>query len=111
MRALDSRPVDPAITVLSRAAEIIAERGWCQRQMYSGDGRCCVVGALAAAAQGVPVDEHLLATERTTYRYSLEFRAASRLRQRIGTGDLVSWNDDTMRTEEDVIRALRSATE
>jgi hypothetical protein len=84
--------------VVRRAIRIIEARGWCQGEFNAQDGAHCAAGAilLAAAqeyadAQGVlrSINTHLVEERQT----------------------LITWNDQLVRTKDEVIGFLRSTLE
>src|SRR4051812_11113109 len=89
--------------ILHRAADLLEEFGWCQKQLGSKElGQMCVFGALAEAAD--------------------EFRVPTDiLRQAIGQvtpsdedgrwGHLTTWNDQPGRTRDEVVARLREVAE
>lgn len=102
--------------VLEQAAEAIAEHGWHQGYLTSGDPtapdhkdgnpeRMCAVGAINYAATG---SAFLWSTEDDPM---LAPRARQLLRKRLGGAciSIPSWNDAPERTAEDVILALKKA--
>lgn len=82
-----------AADVLDKAADVIVERGWCQREYEGEDGRVCVVGAMGQVSHGKPWNDAYTAL--STY---------------LGTRHtaLSYWNDVPGRTAGEVITALRS---
>lgn len=77
--------------VLLGAAEVIAERGWCQGRYLDSSGAVCIEGSLRRAAQ--PSHDHL-------------FEACLAVDRNVGR-DIVAWNDAPGRTAEEVIAKLR----
>ncbi len=86
-----------AAEALSKARDVLAERGWCQRTYQDQDGRVCLVTALTYAAG---VDEG----EAWSEAYGLLGRVS-------GEPVLSAWNDDPSRSYEDVVLALKEAEE
>jgi hypothetical protein len=86
------------VDVLLRAALLIEEHGWCQRQSRTGSGALCPVAAIAAAAAGDKDLEHRAQTalERWVIWNSHDQSVAS-------------WNDAPERTRDEVLAALRGA--
>jgi hypothetical protein len=85
--------------ILTRAADLIDERGHCKGRNEDSDGRLCVYGAMREASDAF-VDAE--------YAFGL---AAARFSQHIGYDLVALWNDDELRTEEEVLDALRGAAE
>ncbi len=101
---------DGASLLLSRAADVIEKKGWCQK-VYALDAlgeethpfdplaeRFCALGALDYALKTVP-NPHLSALQ-----------ARNRLRQIVGNA-IPTFNDAPQRRKEEVVAALRSASE
>lgn len=89
---------------LSKARDVLAERGWHQGDYEGAEGSVCLYGALAAAVGVAPAD---LGTSTTVVA-----AAAILPRTRAMDGGLVSiWNDAPERTYEDVVLALKQAEE
>lgn len=85
--------------ILTQAADLLEERGWCQNRAEDRDGHFCAVGALDAAL-GV-VEPYLTLG-------GLFSEAVRALRAHIGTS-VVCWNDAPGRTADEVIGLLRRA--
>lgn len=88
--------------VLERAAEVIEERGWCQNDLYTADGRLCLMGAVDRVTR-TEAGVFLNAMEAMD-EYVIDNYAA---RRGIGLRPCVTWNDSADRTEHEVIDALR----
>lgn len=90
-------PVDGVGLQLLKAAQIIRERGWCQRVGREADGRVCALGAIAEA------------TRHTIVEVIMCSPVAARLRKHISGRTISDWNDEPGRTAGDVIAALETA--
>lgn len=113
---------------LYKAADIIAEHGWCQNQLYSSDGQACLKGALAAAAgcyenkgKGWSYIEPDPVGDASDHDRGKAFAAANRAVQKhlqdLGElsgiphayeSDTHDWNDRPTTTAEDVILVLKT---
>jgi hypothetical protein len=82
--------------MLTAAADLIEQRGWCQRKFQDDDGRLCVEGAIY---HGLAVLDRVC------------FDAVRILRRHIGDDSLIRWNDQPGRTQDQVVAALRAAAE
>ncbi len=76
--------------ILHAAADRIERDGWCQGS-FEYAGRVCMVAAICDVA-----GDAFLRGEGIIY-----------LEDRIGTQNLMAWNDDPGRTQEQVVTALR----
>ena len=92
-----------------RAAEIIRERGWCQKETRDPDGRVCLSGAIHDAIielygwQPYP-DPHFDAAKALVLsRIDYKPPAGNGLAYTVA---LTAWNDSSSRTEEEVLRCL-----
>lgn len=98
------RTVDEDGEVLLRAADILEQRGWCQYEQESPDGRLCLYGAIFTARHGSAMPEQERSNDDGWNRdaHTLGFPSA---------GAAVSWNNAEDRTAAEVIARLRSAAE
>jgi hypothetical protein len=91
--------------ILTKAANIIGERGWFQGASVDPDGTgVCAVGAMRVAVGLNPLpDDYVPADEEDVDHASEEFV------QWLGiyAMSVVDWNDSPRRTKEQVITALR----
>lgn len=87
--------------VFLRAAEILDERGWCQRA-FNRDDKLCAYGALGAAIEG-----NVLKNTNTNWFNNL----INRLKRKNKIEDLITWNDTKGRTKEQVQAAFRKAAD
>lgn len=91
--------LDDASRLLLKAAELIEERGWCQRQQEDAKGRLCILGALHYAEGGSPM----------TPFGAVAYNARNRLMDVLGIWMLGrDWNDKPGRTAAEVIAKLRA---
>lgn len=74
---------------LLKAADIIRERGWCQNTLEDDDGHVCAVNAIILAG-------------------GLGSGASGLVRDFVGAGSLVGWNNAPERTAEEVIAAFEN---
>ena len=81
--------------VLNKAADILEEKGWCQRDFRDSSGRRCVMRAIEDAA--------LLLGNLDACNVEEKFR------QYLGVNSLIKWNDDPRaeRNAAQVITKLR----
>lgn len=85
-----------------KAAEVIEERGWCQRAFQQRDGSVCLIGALSVVLTGAATaDSAALKPYRDTVA-SLGFMTDIG-----GFMSAVAWNDAPERTKEEVLARLR----
>ena len=84
-------------SILRKAANIIEVRGWCQGE-YSINGKVCAIGALNTASGKGPWDQS-----------ANNSRALSAAQSLIGNQPLDEWNDNSVRTKDDVQKLLRQA--
>lgn len=89
--------------VLRHAALLIEERGWCQNEVSTKDGRLCAWGAIVY---------------RDNWVSPLWSQATGRFADYLGAredddpvGIIAEWNDKRSRTAAEVIAALRAAAE
>lgn len=106
---------DTVSQVLSGAADYIDKHGWVQGQMQDTKGRCCAVGAIAVAASEVS-EENVWAirsdAENRLARTLVDEETLSIAGDVLGRFDLiVRWNDESGRTKDEVVQALRQAAE
>jgi hypothetical protein len=95
------RPVVDAVGQdLLNAAEYIERHGWCQSRAFDGD-RACMVGAIYAATGGIGRGARL---EGPNMRF-----LCSLMRVALVAPNQAAWNDDPVRTKQEVIDALRQA--
>ena len=95
---------DPARELLWEAANLLERRGW-RRGYYVGDrSEYCMIGALNMAAGEGPI---------SLGRNPTKMRARALLAKTLGVRSkmLTAWNDKESRTKEEVIDALRRASE
>ena len=96
-----TRP-DEANLLLLRAADLIEERGHAKHALEDSRGGLCILGALRMADAGT--------TDLTAPRSKGYHKAREKVSDKIGKGDLASWNNQPERTQQEVIDALRAAT-
>ena len=92
-----------AAEVLSKARDVLAEKGWCQGRLVD-EGAVCLAGGVKVAAGFHLDDIHWL--DAPVMRGVFVALAAA-----IGSDSVVTWNDDPSRTYEDVVLALKQAEE
>lgn len=101
---LDGSPLkNPQLTdvqkVLLGAAQVIRERGWCQKALVDGGGRLCVMGAILAVDTGDPEGDW----------GDVSNAAMDRLYGYLDKQPPMIWNNAPERTAEEVIHALEAA--
>lgn len=85
--------------VLTRAADLLEEKGWCQHYPVDMEGRMCAVGAIRAASEG---------QEQGYFASRVAVKAQQAVEKAIG-GDFISrWNDRPERTKDEVIALFRT---
>lgn len=89
---------------LAAAAEYIEAHGWIQHRTGSPGGPVCAAGALRAVASAPAWEPQTVGQYE---RYSDSWGAAS---DYLGQS-LAGWNDNPTRTREEVVAALRAASE
>lgn len=111
------KPLEPHRTALLKAADILEQQGWCQREARDADGRHCLMGALAAAL-GPKAHNHTQDDDINfcilSFTWDSEQSNAWRcarvlLKDEIRADSLATWNDAKDRTKEEVIDMLRRA--
>lgn len=85
-----------------KAAAVIEERGWCQREFTNKTGACCLISSLMEA--NPPPDD---GDDRDMFaRVDLRIQAVDDMR--LGSQiDAIHWNDAPGRTAAEVIARLR----
>lgn len=86
-------------TIARLAEERIRERGWCQRAFEELDGRVCLLGAV-----------NLACTSCADHSNSVAYKFRTHLKYEL-FDDPATWNDDPMRTKEEVLAVLRRIAE
>lgn len=94
--------------ILTRAADLIEERGHCKGEHRSDDGRYCAAGALRVVT-GV-MDEDGSRTRAGDREWSAYLAAYGALRNHVGAG-VGTWNDVSGRTASEVTSTMRGAAE
>jgi hypothetical protein len=92
--------MDNTSDVLRKAAEILGERGWCQRSSMDDQGHLCALGALGVASRAISPSAYTKAGAALARHLCIESRY-----------DIPEWNDVQGRTAEDVILAMKRAAE
>lgn len=101
-------------TILIGAAHIIRSRGWCRGTLLDEHGAVCLLGAIFEAGTGKSAamfysDDQC---DALTHEVSEIVQRMINMRFR-GTGEprltIAGWNDQPMRTAEDVLNILDSA--
>lgn len=105
---------EPWRDLLLKAADIIEEKGWIKGS-YHHSGGACAVGAIALAAN---LDWVYLAEERSAGFQGPATEAVTHLLAQVNKrpglfnrkyDNVQRWNDDTGRTKEEVVAAMRKA--
>ena len=91
--------------VLNATADLILRDGWCQNQYRDVNGGRCLTRALADALD-LPLNGPHLWWNSPLYRDAVEA-----LRRVTGRHMLSGFNDDSGRTQAEVVAALRAAAE
>jgi hypothetical protein len=111
--------------LLTRAADILDQRGWFQGSYFNDTGCVCVLGAIHAAvaeAAGQDVTEDLLKFPRLPLTQDMQplvqsyNHAVRALNDEVPFGNVLAcaipdWNDENGRTKEEVQAMLRRAAE
>src|SRR6516164_3781777 len=92
---------NPVSQLLWDAADLLERDGWCQREFEDAQGRYCLVGAINRA---LPLEV------RQDLAEDLLEAAEMHMSKFVGA-DPMRWNDRPGRTKEEVISALRRASE
>ena len=92
---------DPVSQLLWDAADLLERDGWCQREFEDAQGRYCLVGAINRAPSPEPYSLELEIQRLTATGYMQRFLGMEPMR----------WNDMHGRTKEEVVSALRRASE
>lgn len=100
-REKESPQLDEASKLLLKAASIIEERGWCQHNLQSSDGRLCLEGAISFAYYGHAMGAFCDPATRVAF----DRMAAATSKDREAPHH---WNDDKGRTKEEVVAKLRA---
>jgi hypothetical protein len=82
------------MNVFDRAIEILNERGWIIGTVSGPNGETCMMGAVEFATSDLD-----------------EYRDYEEIIKRVVGPDPVMWNDDPNRSKDEVIEALRKASE
>lgn len=105
--------------ILRGAAEYISEHGWNQGDFRDAQtGAVCAAGGIFAVL-GFEYDEDGLPASNTTYKEYVAETALAMLADSVGIvppghssiSDIPEWNDAPERTAEDVILAMKRASE
>ena len=93
--------------VLSKARDVLAERGWHQRFLEDPDtGAVCASGAIRIVVWGKPTLRGATALEA-----ALVDQVEDLFCEAVGAGAVWAFNDDTRTTYEDVVTGLKRAEE
>lgn len=100
--------------ILTRAADLIEERGWAQHWYVNECGGLCARGAIYAAAGFSPATRDADDTYRwlgPAFYDSAAIAAETALGKVVPYGSVARWNDAASRTATEVINTLRGAAE
>lgn len=108
--------------ILTRAADLIDERGWCQHFLSgeAGDGTLSIVGAMRLATAHAVGITGVHAAELVEDAWPVEGRdelarvweqATHAVGDRVGGCHIGVWNDMEGRAEREVVAVLRAAAE
>jgi hypothetical protein len=92
--------------ILRRAAQVLAERGWCQGDYEDEQGHVCARGAINLVVTGLPWEEG----EHNPLATSAAWALAKYLNG-YWAADVSDWNDAAERTEAEVRAALLAAAQ
>ena len=86
-----------------KAAQIIEERGWCQKWPSMPTGEVCMVGALCAAREGEADWKN------SDTAIALRIKATGEMGFDVSrkAAEMVEWNDASGRTKEEIVARLR----
>lgn len=92
--------------VLSRAADLIEQRGWCRWIQEERDGSLCIAGAIAIASGGTASSRASCGEGGPLY-----WPAIQQFIKFVGVKDCgpAPWNNDPDRTKSQVLDTLRAA--
>lgn len=85
--------------VLTRAADLLEEKGWCQNYPVDMEGRMCAVGAIRQASEG---------QEQGYFASRAAVKAQQAVEKAIGGEFISRWNDRPERTKEEVVAIFRA---
>ena len=109
---MNRRPPQSAV-LLRKAADLIEERGWCRGQYEDVAGRVCATGALVCAELNIGAGDLgqqiglLCGTASAAYR-TARYAVMDRLPDQTS---IVGWNDNRLRTAQDVVRVFRDTAD
>jgi hypothetical protein len=99
--------------ILDKAAELLEEKGWCQRrEMDPSTGAMCARGAIkrAIGARTIRLDKaYFLDDLREEEDHVVAMHAMRYVKETTGADHIPHWNDSPMRTADEVITSLRHA--
>ena len=93
--------------VLSKAADLVEDRGLAKGRIRNQAGQYCVLGAIGQAVRA-EFDGELGSLPAAMDLYNASTKAVE---NHLGFGLLSVWNDEAQRTETDVVRVLRQAAD
>lgn len=91
--------------MLNKAADYLETHEWLQHKMWDDKGGACLLGAMETIYSDYGVSSY---TDPAWDEFKLAYR---QLYQVIGTDMVACWNDQPGRTKEQVVKALREASE
>ena len=83
--------------ILTAAADLIEQDGWCQGSLQNDRGQHCIMGAISYAAADYSVPEYHAAVDAVV--------------ETVDAYSVVRWNDQPGRTQAEVVAALRKAAQ
>lgn len=88
--------------VLNKAADLIEKYGWIQGSLGWRHAGFCALGGIYQATSDLGPIPCLVSN-------ALVSGTKAQLRETIGLSDIAEWNDDPLRTKEEVVAKLREA--
>ena len=95
------KELDAAAKLLLKAATLIEEYGWCQKELITLDGRMCLIGAIDTANCHKMTYDSELAMARADAATGIESTTILR--------EAATWNDAIGRKQDEVVALLRRA--
>ena len=96
--------------VISKALDVINERGWTQYSFHAEDGAMCISAALVEASYDFNINMFTNMEKYDKARIVLEELINVNAKPGHEKG-MISWNDTPGRTRDDVVRLLKEAQE
>lgn len=106
----DGSKIDELGKILLDAADVIEQQGWCQGRIKAHDGRVCALGAVASTlTDGKPHRVNDVRFARAGVRLSRTIYGKIPEDDFDAAFLVARWNDDRLRTKEQVVAMMRRA--